>query len=52
MQHQEILDKLKEIISPYVPNKEMLESVTEETDLMKDLKINSQHLPPTYISTH
>jgi acyl carrier protein len=44
MHRQEISDKLKDIISPYVSNKELLDSVTEETDLMKDLKINSQHL--------
>ena len=44
MYRQEISDKLKDIISPYVSNKELLNTVTEETDLMKDLKINSQHL--------
>jgi acyl carrier protein len=44
MHRQEISDKLKDIISPYVSNKELLNTVTEETDLMKDLKINSQHL--------
>ena len=44
MSRQEISDKLKDIISPYVSNKELLDSVNEETDLMKDLKINSQHL--------
>jgi acyl carrier protein len=44
MNRQEISDKLKDIISPYVSNKELLDTVTEETDLMKDLKINSQHL--------
>lgn len=44
MNRQEISDKLKDIISPYVTNKELLDNVTEETDLMKDLKINSQHL--------
>lgn len=44
MQRQEIIEKLKTIITPYVQQKEALENVSEETDLMRDLKINSQHL--------
>lgn len=44
MTRYEITEKLKTIIIPYVQNPEALDLVTEETDLMKDLKINSQHL--------
>lgn len=44
MDKNEIKEKLKSIISPYVPQKELLETITEETELMKDLKINSQHI--------
>lgn len=44
MQRQEIKDKLKEVIAPYVQNQEAFENVSEDTDLMKDLNINSQHL--------
>lgn len=44
MQRQEIKDKLKEVIAPYVQNQEAFENVAEDTDLMKDLNINSQHL--------
>lgn len=44
MNRIEITEKLRTIITPYVQNKEALEQVSEETDLMKDLKINSQHL--------
>jgi acyl carrier protein len=44
MNRLEITEKLKNIITPYVQNAEALENVTEDTDLMKDLKINSQHL--------
>jgi acyl carrier protein len=44
MNRIEITEKLRTIITPYVQNKEALEQVCEETDLMKDLKINSQHL--------
>jgi acyl carrier protein len=44
MNRNEITEKLRAIITPYVQNKEALEQVNEETDLMKDLKINSQHL--------
>jgi acyl carrier protein len=44
MTRAEITEKLRTIIMPYVQNKEALENVGEDTDLMKDLKINSQHL--------
>ncbi len=44
MQRQEIIAELKTLIAPYVMDQEAFENLTEESDLMKDLKINSQHL--------
>jgi acyl carrier protein len=51
MTRAEITEKLRTIIEPYVQNKEALENVGEETDLMKDLKINSQHLVDIILDT-
>jgi acyl carrier protein len=44
MTRQEILNELKKVISPYTTHKELLESIDENTDLIKDLKINSANL--------
>ncbi len=44
MTRQEILNELKKVISPYTTNKEMLAGISENTDLIKDLKINSANL--------
>jgi len=44
MTRQEILDELKKVIAPYTVNKEMLNSIDDQTDLIKDLKINSANL--------
>lgn len=38
------IEKLKAIIKPYVPNPTNLESLTPETDFIKDLAINSANL--------
>jgi acyl carrier protein len=51
MTRAEITEKLRNIIAPYVQNKEALDNVGEETDLMKDLKINSQHLVDIILDT-
>ena len=51
MNRQSIIEKLKEIITPYVQNQEALSEVNEDTDLMKDLKINSQHLVDIILDT-
>ncbi len=40
----EILTELKKVIAPYTSNKEMLDGINEQTDLIKDLKINSANL--------
>ena len=44
MTREEILNELKKVISPYTTNKEMLAEINEDTDLIKDLKINSANL--------
>ena len=35
------IEELKKIIKPYVQNQEAIETLTEETDFIKDLQINS-----------
>lgn len=44
MDRQVILDELKKVLSPYMVNKEALNSISDDTDLIKDLKINSANL--------
>ncbi|MES2107224.1 MAG: acyl carrier protein [Bacteroidota bacterium] len=44
MTRTEILNELKKVISPYTTNKEQLANIDEQTDLIKDLKINSANL--------
>ncbi|MDR9374259.1 MAG: acyl carrier protein [Schleiferiaceae bacterium] len=44
MTRNEIKDQLQDIIRPYVSNPEKLAEMTEQSDLLKDLEINSAHL--------
>ncbi len=44
MNKEELLSKLKTIIAPYVQNQEALKNLTENTDFIKDLEINSANL--------
>ncbi len=44
MEREEIKDKLAEIIKPYVQDMEAFGNISEATDLLQDLKINSAHL--------
>ncbi|MEO7523255.1 MAG: phosphopantetheine-binding protein [Ferruginibacter sp.] len=45
MMHEEnLINRLKTIVSPYAQNKEALDSINEETDFINDLKINSANL--------
>lgn len=39
-----LLAKLKTIISPYAQDKEALEQISEDTDFIRDLKMNSANL--------
>jgi acyl carrier protein len=44
MDRNAILAELKKVLSPYTEKKEMLDGINDETDLIKDLKINSANL--------
>ena len=44
MNRTEIEEKLKEIIRPYVQNEEAYQNMTADTDMLRDLQINSAHL--------
>lgn len=44
MDREDILNELKKVLAPYIEDKEMLEGISEETNLIKDLKINSANL--------
>jgi len=44
MNKEQMIDDLKEIITPYTENKDALNSITEQTDFLIDLKINSANL--------
>ena len=44
MTKQEKLNALKEIIKPYIKNQEAFDHLTEDTDFIKDLMINSANL--------
>ncbi len=44
MERVVIIEELKKIIKPYVNEKDSFESLTEETDFINDLKINSANL--------
>jgi acyl carrier protein len=44
MDRQEVIEKLKQIVKPYVKNEEALNNLTENTDFINDLNINSANL--------
>ncbi len=44
MNNQELIDKLKGIVKPYVKNEEGFKNMNENTDFLNDLKINSANL--------
>ncbi len=44
MKKEEIIAKLKVIVKPYIQDEKAFEDLTEETDFVKDLKINSANL--------
>ncbi|KAA6438454.1 acyl carrier protein [Dyadobacter flavalbus] len=44
MLKEDLINRLKTIVSPYAQNKEALDSIHEETDFINDLKINSANL--------
>ncbi len=44
MTKPEIIDKLKSIVKPYIKNQEAFDNLTESTDFINDLQINSANL--------
>jgi len=44
MTKDELIAKLKPIIEPYIQDEEAFKNLTEDTDFVKDLKINSANL--------
>lgn len=44
MTKDELIDKLKRIVSPYVQDEDAFKNLSEDTDFVKDLKINSANL--------
>jgi len=44
MSKNEIIQKLKIIVKPYIKNEEAFEKLTENTDFITDLQINSANL--------
>ena len=42
--NNEMLNRLRPIVATYAQNKEALDTITEDTDFIKDLKINSANL--------
>lgn len=44
MDKNELIEKLKDIVKPYVQDETGFENLTEETDFINDLKINSANL--------
>lgn len=44
MDQNDLISKLKTIVSPYIQDQEAFDNLTEETDFINDLKINSANL--------
>ena len=44
MDKKETIEKLKNIVKPYIQNQESFENLTEKTDFITDLQINSANL--------
>lgn len=44
MTKPELLETLKTIVAPYIQNQEGFENISEDTDFIKDLEINSANL--------
>ena len=44
MDKQQVIDQLKEIVKPYIQDQTAFDALTEDTDFISDLKINSANL--------
>ena len=44
MTKDQLIDKLKDIVKPYIQDEEGFKNLSEDTDFINDLKINSANL--------
>ncbi len=44
MNKEQTIEELKNIVKPYIQSQDAFEALTEDTDFIKDLKINSANL--------
>jgi len=44
MTKDQLIEKLKAIVKPYIQDEEAFKNLSEDTDFIKDLKINSANL--------
>ncbi len=44
MNREEVLEQLKTIVKPYIKDESAYENISEDTDFIADLKINSANL--------
>lgn len=44
MKKEELIDKLKKIVLPYIQDEEAYKKLSEDTQFIRDLKINSANL--------
>ena len=44
MNKEQTIEELKSIVKPYIQNQEAIDALTENTDFINDLKINSANL--------
>jgi acyl carrier protein len=51
MNQEQILEKLKTIVKSFVKNEEAFQNITEETDFINDLQINSANLVDIVLDT-
>jgi acyl carrier protein len=51
MNQEQTLEKLKSIVKPFVKNEEAFQNLTEETDFINDLQINSANLVDIVLDT-
>ncbi|MBN8642710.1 MAG: acyl carrier protein [Flavobacteriales bacterium] len=51
MNQDEILEQLKSIVKPFVKNEEAFQNLSEETDFITDLQINSANLVDIILDT-
>jgi acyl carrier protein len=51
MNREETISKLKTIVKPYIKNQQAFDTLTEDTDFITDLEINSANLVDIILDT-